>query len=282
MFICNEGKKMAESVRRVLREVLIQESKQPSGLLAVEHCLSLLGDSNQSDQVSMAPSTEETSCFNRYPYSPLYVEIAERLALWIKIGILPRRNFKKFNLLEETSFEVDSIFKEDWPTVSEFTQSWNELDLQSKTRAVVIVIKKLGARGLLSLLGVRHTVGSIESFPPDKSIIIEAFNKKHKQGANLTVGARALSKHVHRDQSNGWWGELKGSEQAKNEQSLKILNRILNDAAWINIHSLPGELKVLEVRGSGGYGARWTHDGKHFRGFLEPQMADGHALKWRH
>ena len=31
-----------------------------------------------------------------------------------------------------------------------------------------------------------------------------------------------------------------------------------------------------------GYGARWTHDGAEFRGFVEPQMADGHLLGWRH
>ena len=31
-----------------------------------------------------------------------------------------------------------------------------------------------------------------------------------------------------------------------------------------------------------GYGVRWTSDGKQFRGFLEPQMADGHDVHWRH
>lgn len=31
-----------------------------------------------------------------------------------------------------------------------------------------------------------------------------------------------------------------------------------------------------------GYGARWLHNGSEFRGFLEPQMEDGHLVGWRH
>ena len=31
-----------------------------------------------------------------------------------------------------------------------------------------------------------------------------------------------------------------------------------------------------------GYGARWTSDASQFRGFLEPQMVDGHEVGWRH
>lgn len=30
------------------------------------------------------------------------------------------------------------------------------------------------------------------------------------------------------------------------------------------------------------YGARWTSDGKFFRGFVEPYMEDGFENKWRH
>ena len=31
-----------------------------------------------------------------------------------------------------------------------------------------------------------------------------------------------------------------------------------------------------------GYGVRWLADGSSFRGFLEPQMEDGHAVGWVH
>ena len=40
--------------------------------------------------------------------------------------------------------------------------------------------------------------------------------------------------------------------------------------------------QVLEVRTADGYGAQWSADGAAFRGFLEPQMPDGHAVGWRH
>ena len=42
------------------------------------------------------------------------------------------------------------------------------------------------------------------------------------------------------------------------------------------------ELKVIEIRTIEGYGVRWLHDGSEFRGFLEPQMEDGHSVGWRH
>jgi len=64
---------------------------------------------------------------------------------------------------------------------------------------------------------------------------------------------------------------------------LNILKKILCDASWINIHTLPHDIPIFEVRNSLGYGARWTAVGRHeFRGFLEPQMEDGHDKGWKH
>jgi hypothetical protein len=61
--------------------------------------------------------------------------------------------------------------------------------------------------------------------------------------------------------------------------------KILKNAVWMNIHSLPvitdntmilmtlqHEVAVFEVRHRESYGARWSADGSEFRGFLEPQM----------
>lgn len=39
---------------------------------------------------------------------------------------------------------------------------------------------------------------------------------------------------------------------------------------------------MIEIRTIEGYGVRWLHDGTEFRGFLEPQMEDGHEVGWRH
>lgn len=75
--------------------------------------------------------------------------------------------------------------------------------------------------------------------------------------AKLSVGARALSKHCHRDDSLKWWGKCTGckltvpfidilsqlviitAEEEKNRHALDRVVTILREAAWINIHSLP-------------------------------------------
>lgn len=68
-----------------------------------------------------------------------------------------------------------------------------------------------------------------------------------------------------------------------------MLQRVLRGATWSNIHTLPREdgssLWVFETREGAGHGARWEllPDGRYFfRGFLEPQMEDGHERGWRH
>ena len=64
-------------------------------------------------------------------------------------------------------------------------------------------------------------------------------------------------------------------------------------AAALGLHSLRQPLSILErsqqhplqvfeVRTAEGYGARWLADGSEFRGFLEPQMEEGHSKGWRH
>lgn len=77
--------------------------------------------------------------------------------------------------------------------------------------------------------------------------------------AKLSVGARALSKHCHRDDSLQWWGTCTGcenyytnlflctiihcslpvAEEDKNSHALGRVLTIMGEATWINIHSLP-------------------------------------------
>ena len=125
-------------------------------------------------------------------------------------------------------------------------------------------------------------------------------------GSILTVGGRALAKHHHRDGTRSWWGDGgSGTNVEKNQRAVDALTRILRGATWSNVHALPApdgsgsSLSVFETREALGHGARGElrHDdgsgggGRSsssspsacvFRGFLEPQMKDGHLLKWRH
>lgn len=58
----------------------------------------------------------------------------------------------------------------------------------------------------------------------------------------------------------------------------------MEDAAWLNIHALPHDTRIFEIRNTAGYGARWSPDPPlfEFRGFLEPQMEGGHEKGWIH
>ena len=115
-------------------------------------------------------------------------------------------------------------------------------------------------RGVLDLLSIRQTVGSVDAFPPSRETLLDAFVKPHCPPAKLTVGARALAKHHHRDDTTSWWGKCTGSksctslpfylcvplslslfsgEDEKNKHALQLIYRILDNATWINIHCLP-------------------------------------------
>eukprot|EP00386_Alphamonas_edax_P005364 GDKI01017234.1.p1 GENE.GDKI01017234.1~~GDKI01017234.1.p1 ORF type:complete len:338 (-),score=94.43 GDKI01017234.1:435-1448(-) len=152
------------------------------------------------------------------------------------------------------------------------------------------LFEKIGVRGVLTLLGIRLTVGSVDTIPPSITQLMNCFNatwdEEHagkSKKETLTTGGRAWTKHAIRT-SDKWWGVPTGTDQHKNRQAVGCVQRVLADWKWLNIFTLPNDkvTVVMEFRNLEGYGARWTGDGKEFRGFLEPQKADGHANKWRH
>ncbi|KAG6810432.1 hypothetical protein H0H92_011874 [Tricholoma furcatifolium] len=157
--------------------------------------------------------------------------------------------------------------------------------------------------------GLAYTVGSaLGSTPPTTELCLGAFLVANKAG--LTAGARAWSKHFHRSQSfeareagdrkeasAGWWGSPSGPVATINEKAIALFWRIINGATWRNLHWLPHQVLVYEVRVLDGYGMRWSRDesvrledGEEaanarpwvFRGLLEPQMENGHEIGWRH
>lgn len=167
------------------------------------------------------------------------------------------------------------------------------------------VTAPIGDLCLARLLRSRLTVGtagaaSLGVVLPPEAVLRNAFERPHA-GQRLSVGARALAKHCHRDAS-AWWmscsssGQqrtLSGSEADKNRYATAVLERLLREANWSNCHMLPHGLAALEIRVPQGYGARWTQsipptpirNAKGtvlFRGFLEPADPDGHAKGWRH
>ena len=90
---------------------------------------------------------------------------------------------------------------------------------------MVNFFESIGMRGLLTILGVRMTPGSIDSIPQSRSNLCNSFNQifkveiilnnKFKQktkerdidinenySTKITVGARALAKHADRDRDS--------------------------------------------------------------------------------
>ncbi|KAJ7777139.1 hypothetical protein B0H16DRAFT_1504444 [Mycena metata] len=156
-------------------------------------------------------------------------------------------------------------------------------------------------------LGLAYTVGSaIGTHPPSTESCLAAFVLPN--GVGLSAGARAWSKHAHRSQpqdasedarktaesSAGWWGRPFGPQAVLNERALALFWKVMNSATWRNLHWLPHQILVYEVRVAEGYGMRWSQDrsgaqgDEHritawtFRGFVEPMMEGGHEVGWRH
>ena len=179
-----------------------------------------------------------------------------------------------------------------------------DADEPRRLPGVARVLSGLGTRGVSTLLGQRHTAGSVATaLPPSREELQDAADALHRpdvRGSKLTVGGRALAKHIHRGSDSHWAragaaavssgqpqpsGTLRGGDGVKSEMASGALRQLLDDACWANTHKLPGELRVHEVRNEAGYGARWAIDQSGsvaFRGFLEPQSKDGHENKWRH
>jgi len=158
-------------------------------------------------------------------------------------------------------------------------------------------LTNVGDEGILRLLGLRNTVGTEAGLlPPDWAELLAASRLPHRDLSpphdSLTVAGRARCKHAHRGSQDSFFGEVTGGTREKNEAAESVLDKILREAAWINIHKSTGiEEIVLEVRVAAGYGARWTAGWSttpvkptdvFFRGFLEAQQVDGHENRWRH
>ena len=166
--------------------------------------------------------------------------------------------------------------------LKKFPDNWEGWPDETKLEQLSSFITQIELRGVLDLLGFRETVGSKLLVPPRREVIMDTFTALHSEGSKLSVGARAFAKHGHRDQTASWWGTCSGTEEQKNLSSLNIVKKILDNAAWMNIHFMVHDTGVLEARTVEGYGVRWIADGKEFRGFLEPQMEGGHEVGWKH
>ncbi|KAJ7303006.1 hypothetical protein DFH08DRAFT_904535 [Mycena albidolilacea] len=141
-------------------------------------------------------------------------------------------------------------------------------------------------------LGLAYTVGSaIGSKPPSTESCLAAFVSPNSVG--LTAGARAWSKHGHRSQpqdtpsevdatkaSAGWWGTPSGPVSVINERALALFWKVMNAATWRNLHWLPHQILVYEVRVAEGYGMRWSTERRRDARMAPPWICRAHDGGW--
>ena len=243
------------------------------------------GGGESEDDSGAAAALEAEICAGpgttKPPKRPFVREIAKELCAWAAAKTFPKV-FVPMKLLNETQ---RPDFGSVTPLVCKFVTCNSDDDGVQRGFAAE-ALRALGIEGVRALLGLRTTAGSrMDVFPPGISELIHAFRRRNdlKAGAMLSVGGRALTKHCKRSK-DGWWGNgLVGSDREKNEKAEAALRKVLAGACWLNIHFLPHDIAVYEIRHAEGYGARWECKPPYnFRGFLEPQMENGHEQGWIH
>ena len=107
------------------------------------------------------------------------------------------------------------------------------------------LLSGLGTKGIASLLGQRSTAGSATAaLPPSRPELTAAFDLLHKAGVPgcaLTVGARALAKHIHRGEES-WWSiaagvgtrGLTGGDSEKSRWCAQMMNFVLKTRNYVS------------------------------------------------
>lgn len=197
---------------------------------------------------------ESNYYFWGYPEGDFIYKFTKIFEHWAQQGNFPIRFITEsfFTDYTETVIESLNIYTKEIQGLLDGTISSDEIE-----NVLDEIISGIGPRGILTMLGVRKTIGSAEMAIPKREMLAEKFNKSHielteeelkarKSIPKLSVGGKALSKHAHRCSSK-FWGEAKGPELEKNKQAAELLDKILDNATWINIHALPHSEYILEV-----------------------------------
>ena len=274
---------LEDSIYAILKELISTENKALVDCFGITFIRQLINSSRFSTYTTNI-IMQDRPYFKGYPSGNYLKQVSKVLELWSQSSSFPI----KYNAVQGFTSEVTSKELESYSNISTCI---NELivhirDDSAQTIAETLLVS-LGPRGVLFCLGVRRTQGSTDKHMlPQRNILENVFGQiytkeESKTASNLSVGARSLTKHAHRS-SEGFWGKISGTDSMKNSAAQELLRRLLNEAVWINIHCLPNEEPVVEVRVSQGYGARWLILKKMFRGFVEPMMEGGHEKGWKH
>ncbi|KAI0092862.1 hypothetical protein BDY19DRAFT_926802 [Irpex rosettiformis] len=170
-----------------------------------------------------------------------------------------------YNMVEHPSAAIERACLNPIHSISHIPQRQNHRNTGTKNEMLLSYLSH----------GLAYTIGSALSClpPPSLEICLQAFLIPNKAG--LTAGARAWSKHAHRSgntttddtlastsdamaKSLRWWGTPSGPVARINERAVELFWRVWRGATWRNLHWLPHQVLVYEVRVPEGYGMRWA------------------------
>lgn len=175
--------------------------------------------------------------------------------------------------LETVNKPID-IFKKE--SVVDFKTFLIELSTKSELQhisEVIMIIEKLEFEDILLLMGQKissTSIRTIEALPPTNDILTRACFKPYNRF--ISQIEKQLDKHNGR-KNNDFWPNLKGNSRQKEKSIHQLIIRFLNHLDWWNIYCHYQHDYVYEIRLKSGHGMRWTKDGEHFIGFLEPYIS---------
>lgn len=138
---------------------------------------------------------------------------------------------------------------------------------------IVSCIENIGFEDILLLMGQKissTSIRTIEALPPTDDQLIKACFKPYNRF--ISQIEKQLDKHNGR-KDNEFWPNLKGNSKQKEKSIRQLITRFLTHLDWWNIYCHYQHDYVYEIRLKSGHGMRWTKDGEHFIGFLEPYIS---------
>ncbi|CAI8054272.1 hypothetical protein GBAR_LOCUS29642 [Geodia barretti] len=204
----------SSGLQRLIGTCLLVLKDEQSSSLSAEVCEGLLATDPSPLSSSPPPTTTDrgTHVLHGYPAYPLYIRLSACINHWLTTGRCPVLDLPAMHLLneQESLAERSTRLEAAGHIVRDSTAHWRRWSEEEKQSALLKLLKSLGYRGVSDLIGVRRTVGSCDCLPPPIGVLMATFNSPHSPNAKLSVGARALSKHCHRDTSHQWWGNCTG------------------------------------------------------------------------
>lgn len=151
-----------------------------------------------------------------------------------------------------------------------FEKFINVLETNTTDEVKAQLLEEIPFEDWLIALGQRLTSASIRderAVPPLKNILVKACEEPFNN--EITIAQRAWEKHTGR-MDDGFWGEVKGNNQQKQQNVMAKVHYILAHTTWWNVFFHYKHGLVFEVREKEGHGIRWGHGGTRLIGFLEP------------